>query len=544
MSLQPEALGAIPEDTARTARKAFPQGNIYLRLRDEFGTIYHDEDFAHLFSKTGQPALSPWRLALVTIIQFRENLTDRQASDAVRARIDLKYLLGLELTDPGFDYSVLSEFRQRLLSGQAEQLLLDKVLSIFKDKGWLKARGKQRTDSTHVLASVRVLNRLELVAETLRAALNELATEAPDWVRGVAQTEWFKRYSRRFEEYRLPKGAKAKDALAFLIAEDGFTLMAALDAKNTPEGLADLPSVTTLRLAWSRHFALEEGKPRWQTAKEMFESEGRLESPFDPEARFSQKAGVQWVGYKLHLTETCDDDDVHLISDVRTTPSVTQDVACTDAIQDSLVSKGIPPAEHFLDAGYVDAELLCSSKDKGMTLVGPPRKDKSWQHRTPGGYDHSKFAIDWDNQQVTCPHGKQSRSWKPRANRLGHPCITVYVRQEDCSACPSKMLCTKGKARGLQFHPRERHQALQAAREFLETDSGRVAYSRRAGIEGTLSQGIRSFGLRKSRYRGLAKTSLQHVATAAAVNLSRAFDWLEEVPRAKTRTSRLAALAA
>src|SRR5213592_3330026 len=185
MSLHPHVIEPVPEDTARVAHAAFPKGHPYLTCRDALGTIFQDEDFAALFPAWGQPGLPPWRLALVTIMQFRENLADRQAAEAVRARIDWKYLLGLELDDPGFDHSVLCEFRARLLEGGAEERLLSKVLDACRARGLLKARGRQRTDSTRVLASIRALNRLELVGETLRAALNELATVAPGWLRRV-----------------------------------------------------------------------------------------------------------------------------------------------------------------------------------------------------------------------------------------------------------------------------------------------------------------------------------------------------------------------
>src|SRR5215217_7414867 len=175
MSLRPQPIGPIPEQTARVAHAAFPKGNPYLTLRDHLGTIFQDADFAALFPAWGYPGLPPWRLALVTIMQFREHLADRQAAEAVRARIDWKYLLGLELSDPGFDFSVLSEFRDRLLTGGAEQRILDLMLNQFKAVGLLKVRGRQRTDSTHILAAIRSLNRLELVGRTLQHALNALA---------------------------------------------------------------------------------------------------------------------------------------------------------------------------------------------------------------------------------------------------------------------------------------------------------------------------------------------------------------------------------
>ncbi len=124
MSMKPQPIASIPADTQRVARAAFPKGNPYVTLRDELGTVFEDADFKALFSVTGQPGLAPWRLALVTVLQFRENLSDRQAAESVRSRIDWKYLLGLELTDEGFDFSVLSEFRGRLIASKQEHLLL------------------------------------------------------------------------------------------------------------------------------------------------------------------------------------------------------------------------------------------------------------------------------------------------------------------------------------------------------------------------------------------------------------------------------------
>src|SRR5947199_2254295 len=144
MSLHPHVIEPVPDETARIAHAAFPKGHPYLTFRDALGTIFQDEDFTTLFPAWGQPGLPPWRLALVTILQFREHLADRQAAEAVRARIDWKYLLRLELTDPGFDFSVLSEFRDPLLAGSAEELLLGKLLQRCRTPGRLIARRQLR----------------------------------------------------------------------------------------------------------------------------------------------------------------------------------------------------------------------------------------------------------------------------------------------------------------------------------------------------------------------------------------------------------------
>src|SRR5215211_3669341 len=231
MSLRlPQPVPPGPADTGRIARAAFPRGNPYLLLRDRLGPVFDDAGFADLYPPRGQPGYTPWRLALVTLLQFREGLSDRQAAEAVRARIDWKYLLALDLADAGFDHTVLCEFRGRLLGGEAAERLLTRVLDTARDAGLLKARGRQRTDSTHVLAAVRDLNRVELVAETLRAALNAIAVLAPDWLRALAPPEWHERYDRRVEDRRLPKTEPKRDAYVAQVGADGFLLLDAIDA--------------------------------------------------------------------------------------------------------------------------------------------------------------------------------------------------------------------------------------------------------------------------------------------------------------------------
>jgi transposase len=547
VSLKPSPVPDVPELTARVARAAFPKGNPYLRLRDELGAVFRDGDFADLYPRRGQPALPPWRLALVTVMQFAEDLSDRRAADAVRGRIDWKYALGLELDDPGFDFSALSEFRGRLTAGGAERLLLDEILEACQDRGLLKARARQRTDSTHVLAATRDLNRLELVGETLRAALNALAAVAPGWLRGRSPSEWFDRYAARVEETRLPKGQEARSAHAEVIGGDGYRLLEALRCDAASAWLWQVPAVEVLRRVWLTQFYLDDGRVRWRTAADLAPAGQRINSPYDAEATFGNKRSTTWVGYKVHVTETCDPDQVHLITHVETTAAVAADVDRTGPIHAALAAKGLLPGDHLLDAGFVDAELLVGSQyEHGVRLVGPVRPDVSWQARANQGFDISHFAIDWEARRVTCPEGKTSVLWKPGHDSWGNEVIHAEFARRECLACPSRPLCTRAKTEGreMTLRPQERHEALQAARVQQETPEWKAEYAVRAGVEGTLSQGVRGFGLRRCRYIGLAKTRLQHVATAAAINVYRLSDWVGGVPRAATRTSRFARLVA
>jgi transposase len=544
MSLHPEPAGPIPDDTVRVARAAFPHGNVYMQLRDVIGSLYDDASFAPLFAVRGRPAESPWRMALVTVMQFAEGLSDRQAADAVRARIDWKYALGLELSDPGFDFSVLSEFRGRLLDGAAEQQLLDALLSACKARGYLKARGRQRTDSTHVLGALRVLNRLERVAETLRAALNAVATVAPDWLRDHADPAWAERYGRRIEDYRLPKGKDARVAYAEQVGTDGLAFLAAVADPQAPSALVLLGPVQFLRRLWIQQYVAIDGRVQLREPQDMPPAAAALESPYEAEARFSTKREQHWTGYKVHLTETCDEELPHLLTEVETTPATVADVEHLAAIQQRLAQADLLPAEHLVDAGYVRASNLIASRTvHGVDLIGPITADHQWQAKANSGYDSAHFAVDWTARVVTCPQGQESERWCETRTAHG-PMIHVQFSSAACSPCPARASCTRAKTqpRSLTLQPQAEYEAIQAARQRQRTEAFTTVYAARAGSEGTLSQAVRAFGLRQARYRGLAKTHLQQLAIAAAINAYRLVAWLNGVPRERTRQSAFAAV--
>lgn len=546
MSLQPKPVDLVPEQTARVARAAFPKGNLYIRMRDEFGTFFTDEQFANLFPTRGQPAEVPWRLALVTVMQFAEGLSDRQAAEAVRSRIDWKYALSLELEDAGFDSSVLCEFRARLVAGQAEARLLEEMLTRFKERGLLKARGRQRTDSTHVLAAIRVLNRLECVGETLRHALNALSVAAPEWLRAWLPSDWPDRYGRRFEEYRLPAERPQRYALAETIGADGFALLQAAYDPNAPTWLPQIPALQVLRQVWVQQFVREQERVRWRTAQELPPAPVLISCPYDAQARYSKKRHTEWTGYKVHLTETCDADAPNLITNVETTPATTTDFAMLAPIEANLARRELLPHEHIVDSGYVTAEqLVHSQQEHEIELLGPVSDDHSWQAHSQQGFDAARFAIDWSAKTATCPNGRTSVQWMPGHDRHKHPIIHIRFAQKDCRACPVRACCTQSATQPRMIAVREQaaYEALQNARRRQDSPEFQREYAARAGIEGTISQGVRIADLRRSRYIGFAKTHLHHLLTAAALNLVRVSAWLAEIPKAQTRRSPMAALA-
>src|SRR5260370_30627151 len=239
MSVKSHGLEPIPEERRRLVERLCPKGTLVTQLRDALGPMYGDDQCAHLFPKRGRAAEAPWRLALVTVLQAIEGLTDRQAAEAVRTRIDWLYALALPLDDPGFDYTILTDFRQRLLAAQAQDLILDPILQLCRQRGWLKAGGKQRTDATAVLARVRALSSLESVGEGMRATLNALAEQDPDWLSAHLNPQWLARYVHRFELARFPKAETEPQRMREQAGQGAGHLLAPLDQPNTPTaGLA------------------------------------------------------------------------------------------------------------------------------------------------------------------------------------------------------------------------------------------------------------------------------------------------------------------
>lgn len=538
MSVHPHQPAPVPADTAATARAAFRRGNAYLQLRDTLGSLITDRDLLALYSHEGRPVLSPGTLAMVTLLQYAEGLSDAQAAEAVRSRIDWKYLLGLPLADAGFDSSVLSEFRTRLVAQGAEARLLTLLLERFREAGMVRAGGTQRTDATHVLAAVRDLNRLEVVRETMRAALNALAVAAPTWLVAHADPAWPARYDDAWGGPGRRMTERQRDRLLLAIGQDGVTVLAAVAAAREETSwswLERIPAIVTLRQVWEQQYRQDGDRLIWRETAELPAAADLVRSPYDVEARYSEKRGQGWMGYKAHYTECCDPDQPRLITQVTTTPATTPDVVVTDAVQEDLVQRELAPATQLVDNGYLATRLLQSSAARGIRLIGPVHQNMSWQERAGKGYGREAFTLDWENKEATCPSGKQSSSWRPATNHHGDEVIQIHFKVADCGICPVRAECTRADRRSLTVLPQSLAAHQQAARAQQQTAAFRQEYRQRAGIEGTISEAIRTGGLRHARYQGEAKVHLQQVLIAAGLNLRRVAAFLQGRPRAETR---------
>ena len=537
-----------------------------MRIRDELGEVYADARFAAAFGVRGRPGTSPGQLMMASVLQFSENLTDRQAAEAVRDRMTWKYALGLELEDPGFDASVLSEFRSRLVAGDLTCLALDALLTRLAGLGLVKAGGRQRTDSTHVLGAIRALNRLELAGETLRAALEALAVAAPGWLAGVIDESWQQVYGTRIDDLHLPGSQAGRQDLMIRYGTDGYYLLEQVHGPGAPGWLRELPAVQALRRIWIQQFYREvtEGRQEVRRREKLPEGDGlppgrdRLISPYDLDARYSIKRETGWGGYKVHFTETCDapqaqpgaspdtdpgrGDRPNLITAVATTEATVADAAMTTPVHQQLQERQLLPGEHLVDSGYPSAELIIhSARVFGITLVSPMLLDNSAQARAGAGYDKAAFAIDFGARQATCPQGAASSSWNPCRQRQDEV-IVVSWPTTACLPCPARQLCTSGRRRQITVRPRELHEALASARTEQTSAPWKARYAARAGVEGTMRQATHVTGIRRARYLGLPKTQLEHNIAAAAINMIRMDAYWTGHPLDRTRSSQLARL--
>jgi transposase len=252
--------------------------------------------------------------------------------------MDGQYALSLDWYDPGFAFPLLHDFRERLLAQEAAPRLLDTFLAAWKTHGWIKPRGTQRTDSTHVLAAVRRLYDLACVQEALRHALNQLSEVHAPWVQQHVPVAWDERYGPRAEGGRFPKEASKRDALALQIGADGYHLLEWLGADEHAADLRRRPAVEVLRQMWVQQYyrctvpGLE--TLRWRRTDAQPPAALRMQSPYDVEARYSQKRETQWGGSKVHLSETCDVGQPDVMTQVSPTLATMSDVVMGPVIQD------------------------------------------------------------------------------------------------------------------------------------------------------------------------------------------------------------------
>jgi transposase len=508
----------MPRETERIGQLLLGKESPYRLIGDKLFETLSEQEFADLYPSEGQPGLSPVILAFVTVFQFIEKLPDRQAAESLRMRLDWKYALHLPLEYEGFHYSVLSEFRDRLLAGKAEGRVFERLVAQIRAMGLIKERGKQRSDSIAMLTKVRWLSRLEVVVETLRLAVTSLVKVDREWSEEVLPPSWEDKYGERFVMQRYTE--KEWKEYEANIGNDGQWLLKRLVEGGAPADLQELAEVKLMQTVWAQQFREAAGQMVFKELK-TYDGRTQIVTPHDPEAHYSRKRHSEWIGSKVQVTDTDDEGYPHIITDIVSTDSNLTDYEALPEIQERVEQRHCKPGEHYVDAGYMSGFNLTHSLNSDINLIGPLASAVTAQDLITDGITQAQFQIDTENKTVTCPQGHQANA--PVQVKQG---LRFQFPTQVCAKCPVRSLCCAGKE-GRTIRISDHRDLMQLARARQKTQTFKQDYAKhRSGVEGSLSALTRGNGMRMSRYLGQKKRNLQAIFTGCAANLQRTAQWL------------------
>ena len=526
MCLKVQPPSQMPDETRRIGQHLLDEKNIYRLIGDELFTKLREQDFADLYPSEGQPGLSPVLLAFVTVFQFIEKLPDRQAAESLRMRLDWKYALHLPLEYAGFHYSVLSEFRDRLIAGKAEGRVFEMLVAQIRELGLIKEHGKQRSDSIAMLSKVRWLSRLEIAVETLRLAVVSLVKVDREWSEEVLPPSWEDQYGERFVMQRHTE--KEWQEYEANIGNDGQWLLKRLMDGGAPAGLQELSEVKLLETVWAQQFSERASQACQDEAEKMtftelkkYDGHTQIATPHDPEAHYSRKRHSEWIGDKVQVTDTDDAGYPHIITDIVSTDSNLTDYQALPDIQERLEQRQCKPGEHYVDAGYMSGFNLANSKSLHIDLIGPLAFAVTAQDLMVDGITQAQFQVDLPQKSVTCPQGHRTTHF----TQIKDGWRFMFPKQT-CAACPIRSRCCAGQD-GRTIRISVHYQLMQQARTRQKTETFKQDYAQhRSGVEGSLSALVRGNGLRVGRYIGQKKRNLQSLFTGCAANLQHTSRWL------------------
>lgn len=511
MSLQVSFPRAIPEITRQMVEPILPMESVCRLLGNQAEALVDENALSEMYHREGRGGINPVILSFVLILQFLENIPDRQAGLMVVMRMDWKYALRQELSWTGFDYSSLCNFRKRLYAHGQEFVIFNQLIAHLKAAGYIKSK-RQRTDATHVLGAIERMSRLELVWETLRLALVALINGDAKWVIAHLPPSFVTEHSEKRGDYRL---SKAQIEQAMLDAgRDGVWLLEQLERGERQEW-QQLPEIMLLRRVLEEQFepSGQDGDKGMRIKANTTACGDVIASPHDPDVRYSKKSKtIQWHGYKLQVTESVD-EQLPLITDIGIHSAIEADSPALETIQTRLAQRQVLPEQQYVDRAYCNGKTLTSSAKRGIDLRGYVSSSSS----KPVGFRLEDFQIDLQTHTAICPQGHSATVFQASSQSD----VAFHVRfGKLCQSCPVKALCT-GEARGRSLEISPYHAIVAQRRREQVSEAFTQDMNARSRIESTICELARKHGLRHSRYRGQHKVRLQATFTAVAVNLKR-----------------------
>ena len=503
----------------------FKNVKAFTLLRDHVLPVLEErrDDLEAMYSPVmGRPEVDPVLLTGVTILQMMEKLPDRAAVEACCYDVRWRVALGLPSDWQPFHPTSLVNFRKRMIEHASAGLVMDAGLEAMMRDGYIRKNGAIRIDSTHVLGAVSAMSRLACVRETLRFALNFLIefTNVDDW------EPWYSRYDNRNPK-ELRKASK--DTLKATMAQAGKDTHEILNKVTMQIKTAiDSKPVALLQRVFNEQFEITDDG---EVAELRAVPAGAVQNPNDPDVSWSTKEALGkdgWKGFKMQVCETAPEETCSkgestsaIITSIVTQPAETSDHGSLNPVlEEHLLNGQETPVEIFADAGYMSAKDLKQAAESGYELTGPVAGPP---HRF-GLFGSDSFDVDIPTRKAVCPAGNTSSSCS-RIHESGRDKTVYYFEWPEalCAACELKDKCLhwkkKRKRRSLEVG--EDHMLIQERRKLCRTPEYIELMKRRNAVEGTHSELKRGYGIRRCRYKGLAKTALQHQFTAAACNLRR-----------------------
>ena len=485
--------------------RSLPELSGYMKICQEviFPKI-KDTDFEDMYKEGGRPPVSPRVLMCVTILQFLERLPDRQTIRNLIYRLDWKVALELELEYSGFSYQLLSVWRQRIVEHDKAKKVFDRIIEELKERGLIRKDGKQRIDSTHVLAEIKELTRVELMTETLRLAvidIRNMGLHFPELIEEIITT-----YGSGINLYQL--GSKERERILKEAGQDMLKLVEYIDKKiPTP---SRTKNINTLKVVFKQNFTVNEGSSEAELIK-ISTGKDHICSPHDTEARYGSKH--KNIGYKAQIVETAERGKTNFIVDVEEEDNEETDHGKLTKTINRVEEKDLKPKRVYVDQGYVDGDTLSESKAKDVEVYGPiENSNKALRN---------EFKYDMAKDKYICPAGKISGRKHEDTNGS-----TIYQFSfRDCKDCSLREKCrprvTRNCKDGKFIRVDVNHEHIEAQRKLMKTESFKEEMKNRNAIEGTISGMKRGYNFFRCRYRGRKKFRLQLFFTAIAFNIKR-----------------------
>ena len=474
-------------------------------IKEELVPLIKDSDFEDMYKDGGRPPISPRLLVLVLLMQFLEGLSDRAAARNLKFRLDWKIAFELSLEFASIHPTTLTHFRDRLIANEAASYAFDRILEHLTRKGLIKANGKQRIDSTHIIGFVRELSRIELLHETLRLFSQDVGIYKSEMDENLLTHQ--ERYVDKVSTYRMTDADKK-----FAIQQSGLAMKAfQIWANATPAGeeVRAMKSFKILSIVFEQNFIDKATDPE---LIKVSTGKGHICSPHESEAEYANKGKKGWIGYKAQVAETVNDDgSQNFITHIELTAATDFDGDCVESVINDLESKQIMPSELYGDTHYNTCHNIKILKSKAVDLKGevmPISNAKATKDLD--------FEIRLEENKVICPMGIESKFFRHKPNRT----VSASFPKQACIQCLRREIC-QPKKRGKIYIQRPTNPTLDQRRKQLEDPVYRKDLNHRNGVEGTISGLVRGQKLRRCRYRGKAKGQLQTKMSGAAANVMR-----------------------